>query len=296
MKYFKNLIYILEFVLALIFVLLLKVMGIRIASLLAAKITQFVGKRHASHRVAYGNLTRAMPHLSANDKERLLDEVWMKLGMVFGEFPHVGLMNKKQVEKIVHLDEASQQVVAEIVASQQQNKGTIMVSAHFGNWEAGLRYLMENGVKVRALYRPLNNPYVDWLMRKLRKGTHIAKGRDGLRQIINEIKRGNCVVILADQKVTDGVAVDFFHDKALTTTSVAKIVQKYDVDLLTVNVSRKSWSNEFEFHLEKVAIDQEEKQKEDFVVKITENFTNKIQGWIEKNPSQWFWVHDRWKK
>lgn len=291
MKYFKKFIYIVEFVLALTLIAVLLLIGMRASAWLVGRLVRFVGKRHGAHNVAFGNLSRAMPHLSVEEKADLLDKVWLNLGMVFGEFLHIGILSKKKINKIINIDEGAKLMIEKMIAAQKEGRGGIITSAHFGNWEVGLRYMIDKGVRIRALYRPLNNTYVNWLMKKIRTGSNIAKGRDGSREIIQEIKKGSFVVILADQKVTGGLPIKFFHDDALTTESIAKIVTKYDVDLVMAKVTRVGESSNFEFGLENVEVSEYSSSRD-----VTKLITNKIEDWVRDCPEQWFWVHDRWKK
>lgn len=297
MKYFRSLLYVIECLLVLFFLLILKLVGMRIAAKIGAVIVSFVGKRHSAHNIAYGNLNRAMPDLSHEERVRLLDRVWQGLGMTFGEFVHVGLMNKRQINKVVTIDDKSKQLYDEMVSRQKSGRGGIITSAHFGNWEAGLRYLQENGLEISALYRPLNNPYANIVMEKVRGGANIAKGRDGLKEMIRRVKKGSYVIILADQKVTGGVPVRFFHDDAITTTSIAKIVEKYDVDLKMAKTLRRGNSSKFDISIEELSEKEVDDCKRlDFTSSLTSLITKKIENWVCKDPEQWFWVHNRWKK
>lgn len=294
--FLKDVFYIIELALVIVLASILFVMGARLSSLLIGHLTKFIGKRNPAHRVAYGNISRALPELSEAQRCQLLDKVWMNLGRVLGEFFHIATMRKSGIEKIVDTDSETDQVIEEMIAWQKSGKGGVVTSAHFGNWEVALRYFNDRGVKVKALYRPLSNPYVDWLVTRVRRGSNIAKGRDGNKEIIKEVKKGTFVVILADQKVTGGVPVKFFHKEAYTTESIAKIALKYDIKLIIAKAVRVESGFKFNFSAREIDKSEVAEKGEDKNIELTKIVTNKIEGWVRDCPEQWFWVHDRWKK
>ncbi len=124
----------------------------------------------------------------------------------------------------------------------------------------------------------------------------IAKSSKGGREIIEEIKKGNYVIILADQKVSEGEPVLFFHDKAVTTTSLARIALKYNASLIPARCIRIGNRMKFEVKVAKPLNFQPSSDLNKDVMALTRMINIKLEDWIKEYPAQWFWVHNRWKK
>lgn len=291
-KTLRNIIYFIELALIVVMLGIFRVVGIACASYMAGALTRVVGKKHKSHKTAYKNIREAMPEIKEQEVCRLLDRLWMNLGRVIGEYIFICRMGKKQLEKRMEIDKKSMDNIKKMVDSK---KGGIIFSGHIGNWEVGLRYLMLCGVKLNVLYRPLNNRYADWVMCVIREFDPIPKSGEGVREVVNMVKRGEYVVILADQKVTDGESVKFFHKEAVTTTSIARIALKYGVDIVPA-ISHRKKGVDFKFEVEDpIDLKEMSKNSED-VIKVTEKINQTLERWIRRVPDQWFWVHNRWKK
>ncbi len=279
--------HIIQFLVAIVMIVIFRIIGMKAASRLSGFITKVIGKRHRAHRIAYGNMARAMPEIDEKKRAELLDKMWMSLGGIVGEYVYVSRMSEERLDKIVEIDENSAKNLRKM---KENSKGGIIFSAHIGNWDVGLRCFMVKGVRLNVLYRPLNNRYVDNLMCKIKEFDPIAKGRDGLRDIIAHIKRGEYVIIMADQRVGDGEMIKFFHQDALTTTSIARIALKYGVEIVPARSYRNEDGSGFKFEVG----DPLEIEGQDEVSIMTK--VNKIlERWIRQTPSQWFWVHNRWK-
>ncbi|MFM6972540.1 MAG: lysophospholipid acyltransferase family protein, partial [Alphaproteobacteria bacterium] len=175
-------------------------------------------------------------------------------------------------------------------------KGGIIFSAHFGNWEIGPKILLQNGLKVKTIYRPLNNPYAENLTSKIRNVAMIAKGSAGNREIINAIKNNEFIIIMADQKITDGEPIKFFNRNAITSTSIAKIALKYGVPIIPGYISRIGKKFKFKLTIENSLIINRNENFEDNIKNVTLKINQIIENWIKASPHQWFWVHNRWKK
>lgn len=263
------------------------------ASNLAGKIAVFIGKKIAVNNLAIKNLSNALPHLNQFQKNEIIEGMWENLGRVIGEFPHICKMTADQIKKYVEIDENSQKILNDLI---DRNQGGIIFSAHFGNWEIGPKILLNYGLKVKTFYRPLNNPFVEKMTSSLRGVQMIEKGSEGNRQLINALRNKEFIIIMADQKVSDGEPIKFFHDEAITTTSIAKIALKYNIPLVPGFILRIN--NQFKFLLKienPLAIDKLNSlnsQATNLTLKINQH----IEKWVSKNPEQWFWVHNRWKK
>ena len=120
----------------------------------------------------------------------------------------------------------------------------------------------------------------------------------GNKEIIKSLKNGEFIIVLADQRVGDGIEVPFFGRKALTSPSLAKLVLKYNIPLVPIRIIRKN--NETNFNMEILDPLDITKDKEltmdKKIYKITKEINKTLEGWIRQCPEQWFWVHNRWKK
>jgi len=263
------------------------------ASNLAGKIAIFVGKKISVNKLASNNLSKALPHLNDFQKNAVIEGMWDNLGRVIGEFPHICAMSAEEMSKHVEIDADSRKILDELIA---KNQGGIIFSAHFGNWEIGPKMLINYGIKVKTFYRPLNNPLVEKMTSSLRGVEMIEKGSNGNRQLINALKNKEFIIIMADQKVSDGEPIKFFHDEAITTTSIAKIALKYNIPLVPGYIIRVNKQFKFLLKIEKPLEFNKINSFNFEATNLTLKINQIIEKWISENPEQWFWVHNRWKK
>ncbi len=289
----KQLRYLLETVFVLFGLIIFRLFPVNFIGNIAGKIAIFIGKKLKVHQLANKNLSLAFVGCSQNFKQQTLAKMWFNLGKIIAEFIHITTMSGKKLSKFV---EINQETAQQIAIFKQQTTGGIIFSAHFGNWEIGPKTLLHQGLKVHTVYRPLNNPYVEFITAWLRGVSLIKKGTQGNRQIINAIKKGEWVIILADQKITDGIEVDFFNQPAITSASLAKIALKYQVPLVLGYILRKNEEFSFSLHLKKPLQTENLQNTEQNIKKLTLQINQNLENIISINPEQWFWVHNRWKK
>jgi len=220
--------------------------------------------------------------------------MWSNIGRTFSEymylkdfkfnktsFPHMKINGIKHLEEI-----------------KKNNQSVIFYSGHFANFELMAMEIDKFGIKCAAIYRPLNNFFLNPLMEYLRMKyicpNQIPKGRMGMREIIGKIKNGYSVALMVDQRVSEGPRELFFNKLAHTTTVPAQLALKYDCKLVPILIERKNGANfeitiEEPYKVEKTGIDKAD----------TKNITLKINQTLEKmiikNPTQWIWSHNRWK-
>jgi KDO2-lipid IV(A) lauroyltransferase len=296
-KAFKEVCYIVEYTLVKIFIFIFKILKFKKSTKLSIFLTKFVGKRLSVHKLAKDNIRKSIKKLTEKEIENIVDNMWENLGRNIAEYYFINKKSKKEINKIVSLDENSKKNFQKLKRSK---KGGILFSAHFGNWEVGGRYLGLNDFKCKTLYRPFNNKYVNQLISvdKRKNIKLIRKGSAGNKEMIKSLKNGEFIIVLADQRVGDGIEVPFFGRKALTSTSLAKLVLKYNVPLIPIRIIRKN--NETNFNMEILdpldVVQDKELTMDKKIYKITKEVNKTLEGWIRKSPEQWFWVHNRWKK
>ena len=149
-------------------------------------------------------------------------------------------------------------------------------------------------VDCAAIYRPLNNPYLNKIMEKIRKRDickkQIKKGRSGTREIIKLLKKGTSIALMVDQRVREGEKALFFKHLATSTTIPAQLIKKYNCDLVPIYIERKN-KFDFKMYVSKPIKINKNKSSDEITL-----FINKIlEKMILKNVDQWIWTHDRWR-
>ena len=149
-------------------------------------------------------------------------------------------------------------------------------------------------VNLAALYRPLNNFFLNKTMEKIRKNfickNQVKKGMPGIKEILNFFKNNVSIAMMIDQRVTEGIKCNLFNKPAYTTTVPAQLIKKFKCPVITVYIERKN-KIDFELTVNKPIYFNENESLES----ITINLNNWLEKMISKNPEQWIWSHNRWK-
>ena len=279
----------LEFILVKILFLIFKLIGYKLSSNIGGYIGRIFGPIFRSKKKIIENLKKA--NISLNeDYSNIAISVLTNYGRIFSEYPYLKefrngkLKNYIEVEGLEHLENL-----------KKQNKSAVFISGHFNNFELMAMQIEKAGINLSAIYRPLNNIFLNGTMEKIRKNyickNQIKKGRSGTRELISNLKNGSSIALMIDQRVREGSKVNFFGDLASTTTIPAQLIKKYKCDLIPVYIARK---NKFYFKMyisEPIFISSNKTIDE-----ITLFLNNLLEKMILKNPSQWIWTHNRWKK
>ena len=157
----------------------------------------------------------------------------------------------------------------------------------------------KNGFELYALYRPLNNFFLNPIMEKLRTNyicknqipkSIPGKGRDGTRQLVRKINEKKNIALMIDQKVTEGIKIDLFGRKAYTLNIPAQLALKHDYILVPLEIKRENKIN-FSINIkEPIIIDKNDDQ-----ASVTRKINIELEKMILNNPYQWIWTHDRWR-
>ena len=232
------------------------------------------------------NMKLAMPEMTDAERRRVLASMWRNLGRVIGEFPHVhrmvglGRIEFEGLENLRGLD-----------------GGAILVGAHIGNWELGPYAALQEGHKVAAIYRPLNNQLLAWLLARRQAnygGDIYRKGREAALGMVSTLRKGQVMCLLVDQQLREGIAVPFFGHPAQTSISHVKLAIKKQVPLIYMRTRRLAGSR-FRVSISP-PITLPDKDDDDQVLAVASVINRTIEGWIRETPEQWFWPHRRWGK
>tara|TARA_B100000035_G_scaffold309779_1_gene316504 strand:+ start:1000 stop:1860 length:861 start_codon:yes stop_codon:yes gene_type:complete len=286
MKYIK---YFLQFLLIIICFGIFKILGAKISSNLGGKIFEKIGPLFRSKKVINSNIKNALPNIETNLLNKITKLMWNNYGRIFAEYIFIKEFRKGNLSSNIEIN--GQEILDDIV---KENKQVVFISGHFSNFELMAMYLEKTGINLSAIYRPLNNVFINPIMERIRKKyickIQIKKGIGGMKKLIKLKKNNFSTALMIDQRVSEGIRSNFFGKQALTTTIPAQLVKKFNIPIVPVYIERVKGIC-FKITVSK-PINFEKKM-------TTENITNKLNQEIEKmilnKPDQWIWSHDRWK-
>jgi KDO2-lipid IV(A) lauroyltransferase len=250
-------------------------------------------RTHLSNR-ARENLIAAYPEMSAEAREQIVREMWDNLGRNIAEYAHLGKLSIRGDRPRIAV--TGLQNYEKATAS---GKGIICVSAHFANWEVLAFAGAQLGVEGGAVYRPVNNPFVNrWLVRQRQTNGPeelIAKGAHGTRRIFTLLRAGKAIFMLVDQKTNEGVAAPFFGRDAMTTPVPAVLALKLGAALVPISNERLRGAN-FRMTVHPAIEFAPSGDHARDVLALTIRVNEAIEACVRYRPSQWLWIHRRWPK
>ena len=284
----KKIAYFLEFILIKILFILFQIIGYRFSSNLGFFIGKTIGPIFRSKKMIIQNLEKAnIKHHYNPDK--IATNVLGNYGRIFAEYVYLKKFRNNELKKYVSIDG-----LENLEKLKKNNKKAVFISGHFNNFELMAMEIEKAGIKLAAIYRPLNNIFLNKTMEKIRKENicknQIKKGRAGTREIIKNLIEGKSVALMIDQRVREGEKVRFFNNLATTTTIPAQLIKKYNCELMPIYIERKKL-NYFKIYISKPI----KVSKTKSISEITEFLNQILEKMILKNVDQWIWTHDRWK-
>ena len=285
----KNIVYFLQFIIVIIFFIFFKILGPSKSSYLGGKLFELIGPYFRSKRLIDSNIKKALPNINPEDLKKFTKSMWNNYGRVFAEYIFIKEFRQGNLASNVKIE--GQEFLHQI---QKENNQVIFVSAHFSNFELMAMCLDKSGLNLSAIYRPLNNIFLNKIMEGIRKKyickKQIKKGISGLRELVVLNKQKYSTALMIDQRVSEGIYSNFFNEKALTTTIPAQLVKKFNLPIVPVYIERIK-DIHFQVTINKPIIFS----KHDSTQHITDKLNKILEKMILNKPEQWIWSHNRWK-
>jgi Kdo2-lipid IVA lauroyltransferase/acyltransferase len=181
---------------------------------------------------------------------------------------------------------------AALQEARASGRGALLVSGHFGQWEAVRAALTANGIESGALIRPVKNPWLnrDYLA-NVEAGGRPVLGRDsaGLRELVRHLRRGGVMAVLLDQYTKRGLPIDFLGHPAPSGTFVAELALKYRLPMIPVYGTRQP-------DRLNVAVEFEAPIPPTTPAAMTQAAADSLAARIRARPEQYYWLHQRWVK
>ncbi len=259
------------------------------ASDLGGFVARTLGPRLGVSKRALRNLAMAMPELDAAARARILREIWDNLGRTTLEYPHITFLAEHRTEHSGgdHIREAL-----------KQGKSIFFVAGHLANWEIAPAILKMHGLSLNIVYRAVNNPRIDELVKRCRgvgAAETIPKGFRGAQRVKKLLAEHAHFGMLLDQKQNDGIAVPFFGRDAMTASAAALFALRFDALLLPAQVERIGGAHFRVTAYPPLEIRRTDDRDADIRAIMT-SFNAELERWIRQRPGQWLWLHQRWPK
>ena len=285
----KRIIYFIEFIVIRLFFTVCILLGYKFSSNLGFYIGKTFGNIFRKKKSIIQNLKKSKISIDFSDNI-FAQNVLGNYGRILAEYPFLKDFRNNNLSNFIQIDG-----VDNLDKIKKNNKPVVFISGHFNNFELMAMQIEKSGIDLAAIYRPLNNFFLNKSMENIRTNyickNQIKKGRSGTRQILENLNKGNSIALMIDQRVTEGIKINFFGDLASTTTIPSQIIKKYKCDLVPIYIERVK-KYYFKMYVSQPIKINSEKSNEEISIHL-----NKIlEKMILKNPDQWIWTHDRWRK
>lgn len=254
--------------------------------MMGAVVQYVIGPLAGYRRRALSNLAMIWPDMPLEERTSIAGKCLNNVGRTFIENYSARDFPERMATNVV-----TGEGVAPLDAAVAQGRPVILVTGHYGNYEATRAALVARGLNIGGLYRDMKNPYFNAHYVKTMEafgGPVFAQGRRGTAGFVRHLKSGGQLVLLFDQHVFDAPAFDFLGQPANTATSAAELALRYDALLIPFYGIRQADGFTFETVLEAPVPPTD-------AIEMTQAITDSLAARVRQDPSQWFWVHRRWR-
>lgn len=270
----------------------------RIGAMSGLLIPYIVPKRRA---VIIDNIDRALPFMKSHppwvstceDSQELARETFKNLGRSLMEVCRLYHGQGKNI--IANIEFRGRE---NYEAARAKDNGLIFLTGHCGNWELlALTLSSYFGEEISCVARRQNNPFLNRMVERMRQryNSRVIYKQGALKNILKLLKRGEMVGILDDQAVIpeEGVLIDVMGRKAWASKALVIITQKSSAPLIPVFIHREGERHVITFYPEH----HFSGDMSDEGIKIeTQALSRYVENFVVANPTQWYWVHRRWKR
>ena len=280
--------YLLEFIFFIILLFLFKIIGLNFSRKISSKLFSFLGPIFRPKKIIEQNISLALQNTDQEFNNSIISKMWENYGKIFAEYMFIKNFRKNSHN---YLTIDGQEILNNLKKNKEK---VIFISGHFDNFELMAMHIEISGIDLAAIYRPLNNIFLNPIMEKIRKKyickKQIRKGISGTKEILKEFKAGSSIALMIDQRVSEGIKSKLFNKDALTTTIPAQFVKKFNCKIVPIFIQRKENKN-FQIEISSPISFEKNHTIED----ITLSLNQILEKMILRNPYQWIWSHNRWK-
>ena len=281
--------YFFQFFIVIIMFFIFKILGLRLSSYLGGKVFQIIGPFFRPKNLIHQNIRKVFPNIDEKKMNEIVSSMWDNYGRVFAEYVFIKKFRITSLNSNIIIEGI--EILNEI---KKNNQKVIFISGHFSNFELMAMQLEKTGIKIAAIYRPLNNIFLNKIMERIRKKyickNQIKKGIRGLKDLLKFNKEGCSTALMIDQRVSEGSKLDFFNEKAFTTTIPAQLVKKFNMPVVPIFIERFD-GIKFKMKVQKPIYFPDNNSIDEITVRLNKT----LERMILDSPNYWIWSHNRWK-
>jgi KDO2-lipid IV(A) lauroyltransferase len=290
--------YLLEYAVLRVVIGLVRLLPLDTARELSAKGWRLLAPYGRRHRRAMDNLAIAFPEKTAEQREAIAMRMWSNLGRVMAE--------TMLLDRILEEPDRIEIETPALLGRYAGKMGSAIVcSLHMGNWELAMWPLTRIGAKPAAVYRLVDNPYIDLYLRgqrtELYPGGLFARGRmngmkmghDTARMIASYVREGGRLGFLADRYENKGIKVPFFGKPAGSNVAPVMLARRAGARLWAGRCVRVGNESRFRVRMREIKVPWTDDPSADIEAALTE-LQAQFEGWIREHPEQWMWSNRRW--
>lgn len=240
------------------------------------------------------NLRHAFPEWSETQRGRVKRRMWRHLFLLVLEVAHAPRkIHETNWRRYVRLKDSDR-----LVRLLLDDRPTLIVTAHFGNFEVAGYVLALLGFPTYTVARTLDNPYLDRFLNRFRgqTGQYIIPKNGGYDQILEVLGRGGAMTLLADQYAgRKGCWVEFFNRPASAYKAIALLALDNDARVAITSARRLDRPLHLELATSAVADPREAQDDLGTIQELTQWYTSRLEEFIRQTPEQYWWLHRRWK-
>ena len=290
----KILKYLIEAIFIYVLFFLFRILGISLSRKFSSFLLVKFGFLFRKKEIIKNNILKVFKQYSDTESDKLIKKMWSNYGLTFAEYIFLDKFRFNKFPKS-HTEISGEEILVKV---KKVGKPVIFVSAHLANFEIMAMELEKKNINLAAIYRPLNNfflnPFMVYLRKKYLCKKQVKKGLIGTREAINYIKNNNSIALMVDQRVGESERYPFFGVPAHTTTIPAQLALKYDLEIVPIFLERKK-DNFFKMEIQQPIKYKKTQNSVEDKKNITIEINRIIEQMILKNPTQWIWTHSRWK-
>ncbi len=259
----------------------------------AGDLFYLLGFRH--RRIALRNLRFAFgSHREEKEIRAIARRNFLQFAMIAHEWIRLRNTTAQEVTELIYVEGKEN-----LIAAKKKSQSIILLGAHFGNWEYAHIFYSATINHLNFIVRAIDNPFLEKerLAYNQRTGVRILYKENGLRSAIKNLRRGEDLVIFADQRpsLKEATLCQFFGKNASTITLVPALAKKFHIPVVPMFVIRCEDlvhhriiffpELKIEYDDRKQSIPEGAQLQNDIIEKVIRNY-----------PDHWLWIHKRWRR